>query len=177
MIQLYIATSLDGYIARKDGNLDWLNNFPNPNQIDYGYTEFYAGIDTVILGRKTYDEILGFGVDWPYTDSTTYVLSTNTDYPIQTPNTQLLSDLSEEIIQNLRSQSQKNIWLVGGGNLVTQFLNLNAIDEIILTLIPVIIGEGLPLFPNSPKESTFDLLGAKSFDTGAVSLHYSRKKQ
>ena len=65
-IKLYIAATIDGFIAREDGSLDWLNNHPNPDQLDYGYADFMSRIDTVIMGRKTYEEVLGFGVEWPY---------------------------------------------------------------------------------------------------------------
>lgn len=75
--KLFIATSIDGYIARKDGTLDWLDAIPNPDQLDYGYYAFYETVDTILMGRKTYEEVLGFGVDWPYPDCKTYVVSSN----------------------------------------------------------------------------------------------------
>ena len=76
-LKLYIAASLDGYIARPDGSLDWLEGLPNPKKIDYGYQKFYQSIDMVILGRVTYEEILGFGVDWPYGGCKAWVVSQN----------------------------------------------------------------------------------------------------
>jgi len=75
-IKLYIATTIDGFIAREDGSLDWLEELPNPNQINYGYTDFYATVDKVAIGRKIYEEVLGFGVNWPYEDCKTYVITT-----------------------------------------------------------------------------------------------------
>lgn len=90
-VKLYIATSLDGYIARKDGALDWLDNIPHPENEDYGYQEFYDSIDTVIMGRGTYEVVLGFDVDWPYSTCTTLVMSSTYDAPITTPNTKVVN--------------------------------------------------------------------------------------
>ncbi len=91
-VRLYIACSLDGFIAKKDGSLDWLDAIENPNEDDYGYNDFYSRIDTIVMGRKTYEEILGFGVEWPYNDCQTYVVSSK-DLKISTDNTTLISDL------------------------------------------------------------------------------------
>lgn len=174
-IKLYIATSLDGYIAREDGALDWLDAIPNPEKIDYGYTDFIKTIDTVIMGRKTYEEVLGFGVDWPYPDSTTYVLTSDVNYRTKTENTKVLNEVSIETIELLKKQSKKDIWNIGGGEVITAFLNLGQIDEMILSMIPVILGSGIPLFPGSPKETSFELTDTCAFDTGIVNLSYKRK--
>ncbi|NBC08920.1 MAG: hypothetical protein GVY26_17145 [Bacteroidetes bacterium] len=98
-IKLYIATSIDGYIARPNNQLDWLAKLPNLDKTDYGYQDFYAGIDTVVMGRKTYEEVLGFDVDWPYAECTTYVATTRKDYVLSTPNTELLPLLNEDTHQ------------------------------------------------------------------------------
>ncbi|MFC3880304.1 dihydrofolate reductase family protein [Algoriphagus namhaensis] len=173
-IKLYIAQSLDGFIARENGELDWLMNLPNPNQLDYGYGEFLEGIDTILMGRQTYEEILGFGVDWPYSDSETYVLSRQRDYQTKTAKTQAV-ELTSFSLEKIKAQSKKSIWIVGGGQIITELLNWDEIDEIILTIIPIILGNGIPLFPNSPKETSLDLIKTQSFETGAVSLTYRRK--
>ncbi|MGL1886344.1 MAG: dihydrofolate reductase family protein [Reichenbachiella sp.] len=174
-VQLYIATSIDGYIAREDNSLDWLTEFPNPDQLDYGYATFLEGIDTVIMGRKTYEEILGFGVDWPYPNCDSYVVTTNPDYKIKMDRTFLLNDITEEVISKLRSKSKKNVWLLGGGGLNSTFLNLAGIDEIMLCVIPVILGAGKSLFPNAPKETGFELVNSEAFSTGAIMMTYRKK--
>jgi dihydrofolate reductase len=174
-IHLFIASSLDGYIARPDGSLDWLEGHPNPDQLDYGYMDFLAGIDTVVMGRKTYETILGFGVEWPYGECDTYVVSRQAGLNIDSPRTEHLQVLDSEAISRLRQKSQKGIWLVGGGALITAFLNLEAIDEMLISLIPVIIGEGVPLFPGNPLETKFELVRAEPFSTGVVNLQYRRK--
>jgi dihydrofolate reductase len=174
-IQLYIAVTLDGFIARENGSLDWLLELPNPNKIDHGYGDFIKAVDTLIMGRKTYDVVLGFGIDWPYANCKTYVVTGNPDYKVSTENTFLLHELHTGVIDGLKSESQKNIWVVGGGDLISQFLNEDAMDEMVLCMIPIILGKGIPLFPNEPMETKFDLVKAESFETGIVNLTYRRK--
>lgn len=172
-VKLYIAISLDGFIARKDGALDWLEGIPNPDKLDYGYQAFYESIDTVLMGRLTYEEILGFDVDWPYGNCQSVVFSRNADLKITTPQTQLVNGEIGSHVKELKQQTGKDIWLVGGGNLLTSFLNEGLVDEMIISIAPVIIGEGLPLFPNVPKETSLELVNSKSYDTGFVSLTYT----
>jgi len=171
-IKLYIATTIDGYIARPNNQIDWLDKLPNPDKTDYGYHDFYAGIDTVVLGRKTYEEVLGFDVDWPYAQCKTYVATTQKDYVLSTPNTELLLSLNEETVQQLRAESQKAIWLVGGGELAAAFFRLHAIDELHLFIIPVMLGEGVPLFPGGEGEMWWRLKTSQSYGNGAVMLVY-----
>lgn len=174
-IRLYIATTLDGYIARENGDLDWLMSFPNPNKIDYGYAAFYNEISTVIMGRSTYEEILGFDIEWPYGNCETYVISSDSELAISTENTKVLSDLSIENVKAIKKAANKDLWLVGGGKVISEFLNLGLVDEMLLTLIPVVLGKGISLFPNQPKETHFTLQSAQTFETGAVNLTYIKK--
>jgi dihydrofolate reductase len=174
-VKLYIAISLDGFIARKNGALDWLECIPNPNQLDYGYQAFYDSVDTVLMGRLTYEEILGFDVDWPYGNCKTGVFSRNTNLKITTPQTQLINGDIKNYITELKQQAGKDIWLVGGGSLLTAFLNEGVVDEMIISIAPVIIGDGLPLFPNMPKETSLELVDSTSYDTGFVTLTYRVK--
>jgi dihydrofolate reductase len=174
-IKLFIACSLDGYIARENNTLDWLHALPNPKQLDYGYHSFLAEIDTLIMGRTTYEEILGFGVDWPYGDCNIYVLSRNQGSQAQTPRTRFLNELNKESLEELRRKSQKNIWIVGGGQIISQCLALGEVDELILSIIPIILGDGIRLFPGQPKETWLELVSSKAFETGVVNLHYQRQ--
>ncbi|MDW7695619.1 dihydrofolate reductase family protein [Flammeovirgaceae bacterium SG7u.111] len=173
-VKLYIATSLDGYIARPDGKLDWLDAVPNPDKLDYGYFAFYDSVDTVIMGRKTYEEVLGFGVPWPYPDSKSYVLTKSGKGEAKTENTEIYAGDIKELVDKLNAEGGKDVWLVGGGELVTAFLNLDLIDEMIISIAPTIIGEGIPLFPNKPKDSTWKLAGTESFPNGMVILTYTK---
>lgn len=175
-VKLYIATSLDGYIARKDHKLDWLDNIPHPENEDYGYQAFYDSVDTVIMGRATYEVVLGFGVDWPYPDCQSIVFSRSSEVNITTPKTQLVNEDIKTYINQLKQQEGKDIWLVGGGNLLTAFLNESLVDEIIISLTPVIIGEGIPLFPNTPKETKLKLTDCQHYSSGMVNLTYEVEK-
>lgn len=173
-IQLFIATTLDGFIARPDGSIDWLEKMPNPEGTDYGYSDFIASVDTVLMGRATYETVLGFDVEWPYAAQQTWVVTTQTDLPTPTPNTGLIHQVDADTIRQLRAASKKNIWLVGGGEVIRAFMALDSVDELMVSLIPVTIGEGIPLFPNV-KETNWQLVSATPWKSGLVYLHYQRQ--
>lgn len=172
---LYIAVTLDGYIAGPNGELDWLHALENPSKTDFGYHAFYDSLDTVILGRKTYSEILGFDVAWPYTDCQTLVVSRSKTLEITTENTQLVGEEIFEQLPAWKKQPGKNLWLCGGGELITAFLNHGMVDEMILTHIPILLGEGIPLFPGKGKETRFDLVGNETYNNQVVNLHYRKR--
>lgn len=171
-VVLYIAASLDGFIARSDGSIDWLESLPNPDNSDHGYGKFLEGIGSIVMGRKTYEVILGFGVEWPYAGFQTFVVSRQPDLAINSPDTQLVREEIPRLVNQLKASSTKDIWLVGGGELATWFLNQGLLDQIILTVIPVVLGTGIPLFAPAPKESTWSLNQVESYSSGAVALHY-----
>lgn len=171
---LYIATSLDGFIARPDGNIDWLTSIPSPQTGDYGYSEFLQSIGTIIMGRKTYNEIIGFGVDWPYIGIDSYVVTRDKEFEIQSSETYLLTENIIDFVAKIKNNGNKDIWLVGGGQLITKFINEGLLDKMIITIIPKIIGEGIPLFAEKPIESNWKLIETKSFDTGIVTLTYEK---
>ena len=109
---VYIASTLDGYIARKNGSIDRLTDFPNPDKLDYGYTDFIKNVDTIIMGNNTYTEILKFDGDWPYKDHSTYVVTRDPDLELSTPNTQMLTGLPPEKIKKLCDKAEKNVWIM-----------------------------------------------------------------
>ncbi len=174
-IKLFIATSIDGFIARENGSIDWLNEMPNPDNLDYGYENFIAEIDVLIMGRKTYEEILGFGVPWPYGNCKSFVVSTDANYKTKTENTKAMYEFDKQLINKIKSASKKGVWVVGGGQLISEFIKHSLIDEMTLSLIPIILGKGIRLFPNNPKETKFNLIKSEPFPTGIVNLHYRRK--
>ena len=174
---LYVASSLDGYIARPNGSVDWLDEIPDPAEgdaEDYGYGEFYAGVGTVLMGRITYEQALSFDVDYPYAGKEGYVFSRTRagerDEHVRFVDGEDIPGL----IENLKKSSEGNLWLVGGGQLVREFLNLDLIDRIELFIIPVILGEGLPLFPPPTPQRNLSLVGARSYENGMAQLTYSR---
>jgi dihydrofolate reductase len=172
---LYIATSLDGFIARPDGSLDWLDALPNPDHSDHDYGKFISEIGVTIMGRATYDVVMGFSVEWPYQDIPSYVVSKNPNTQVSSPNTNLYIGEVSHLVAELKRTVDKDIWLIGGGQLITHFLSQDLVDSMILNMIPTIIGEGIPLFAPKPKESSWILKETKSFTTGVVNLTYERK--
>lgn len=172
-INLYIAVSIDGYIARPDGDLDWLTEFPNPQQLDYGYNNFLASVDTVIMGGKTYRDILAMDVLWPYKDKETYIVTRHTENSTES-NVHFLNENIIETISALKMKEGKDIWLVGGGELVSMFLNSDLIDNMFITYIPTILGSGIPLFPKMEKESQWQLLNSQSYNNGVLCVEYQR---
>ena len=168
---LYIATSLDGYIAREDGNIDWLSIVEVKNE-DYGYKKFLSSIDTIIMGRKTNDKVLSFD-EFPYPDKKCYVV-TRTERPPDRWVNFWSRDVSE-LLSMIRREDGLNIWLVGGGELIHEFSTKNLIDEYIVSIIPIILGSGIPLFRSGEPEVRLGLLGSSVFQSGLVQLIYKRK--
>lgn len=163
-IILYIASSLDGFIASDDGSVEWLFH-----DQDYGYGEFYDSVDTLIMGRLTYEQVLGFG-EYPWAGKTTYVLSRKKRK--QDEHAEFLSLGIIDFMRELKLKTGRNIWLVGGGQVNTLFLQNRLIDEIILSVHPVILGHGLPLFANLELKRDLKLNKSQVFDSGLVQLHY-----
>lgn len=173
-IKLYIATSIDGYIAHVDGDLDWLTEFPNPQKDDYGYKEFFNSIDTVIMGGNTYRGIISMDVLWPYQDKITYIVTQNPFCAQE--NIHYITENIAETISQLREEEGKDIWLVGGGRLTTMLLNSNLVDEMIITVIPVILGRGISLFPNHPNTSNWEAVEVQKFENGVSQTKFKKKE-
>lgn len=174
--RLFIATSIDGYIAREDGSIDWLDSITHPEGVDYGYHAFMEQIDTVVMGRKTYEDVVGFDVDWPYGGCNTVVVTSSKSLTVSTPNTHLIHGMTETDIATIKRLSQKDIWIVGGGELIASFLNAGLIDSMLISVIPVVLGSGRPLFRGGI-ETNFDLVSTESFSNGVVNLVYSKQGQ
>lgn len=173
-IKLYIAVSLDGYIATPDGGVEWLNQFQISKNEDYGYKEIYQSIDTILMGGRTYRDIVGFGCEWPYKDKTTYIVSRNNVNLTPAEQVYFITDHVTGNVEKLKESTGKDIWLVGGGELVSMLLDANLIDEMHLCYLPIVLGQGISLFPNKPKETIWKLVGSKSFLSGAISITYTR---
>jgi dihydrofolate reductase len=170
---LYIATSLDGFIARLDGRVDWLDAIPNPNQLDYGYADFYGSVDTTLMGNTTYQAVLDFGGEFPYADKTNYVFSRQTDVA-DTQYIQYVTDNAVDFVTDLKQKEGKDIWLVGGGQLNASLLKAGLIDKMIISIAPVVLGTGIPLFGSEVLDSLFTLEKSDVFSTGFVQLVYAK---
>lgn len=168
---VYIATSLDGYIARKDGEIDWLLGDGSESQVDNGYKQFFDEVDTVIMGNTTYKQILSWG-DYPYKGTKGYVYTTKVGK--NTEDVTFTSESPTDLIKRLKSQSGKAIWMVGGAGVLDAFMKEDLIDEYIIAVAPVLIGEGISLFKEKNPEIKLTLKAVKAFD-GFVQSHYVRR--
>lgn len=166
---LYIACSVDGYIAKPGDDLSFLDRVQKEGE-DYGYHDFVNYIDTVILGRRTYEWVLGLGIGFPHADKETYII-TRTERPKEGNLTFYTGDMAT-LVSELKSKSGKHIFCDGGAEIVTLLLKHKLFDELIISVIPVLVGDGIRLFANGIPEHPLELLSAKSYDTGLVQLHY-----
>jgi dihydrofolate reductase len=174
-IIVYIATSADGYIARPDGDVEWLNR--RPRTADYGMRAFYRTIDTILWGRKTYDWVLHYYKERGRkggmfdTKVANYVFSRRPPKH-KTPGVKFVSAPVKAFAQRLRATPGKHIWMMGGGELIASFLDAGEIDEFDIHVIPIFIGEGIPLVAPRHRDIPLRLRSAKSYPDGVVRLRY-----
>lgn len=169
---LYIATSLDGYIAQPHDDLSFLSIVQKEGE-DYGYEAFVSTVDTVILGRKTYDWVTG-QFDFPHADKKTFVITRQARPDIG--NISFYTGDLSELLTRLKSASGKHIFCDGGAEIVNELLRKDLLDELIISVVPILVGSGTRLFQDGRPEQKLQLLHIKSFDTGLVQLHYGRVK-
>jgi dihydrofolate reductase len=167
---VHIATSADGYIARPDGDLEWLTSRPAPEGF-YGMNDFVRSIDTTVLGRKTYELSLQMGATF---DSTSrHIVFSRHAPPADAPSgVEFVSGAIGPFVSRLREQPGKDIWLMGGGELIASFLDAQAIDEFVISVAPVFIGDGIPLIARRHRHLPLDLHSVERFEDGLVQLHY-----
>ncbi len=166
-ISVYIATSIDGYIARKDGSIDWLEH-GHVGDEDYGFKTFISDIDALVLGRNTY-EVVSALPEWPYTGKRVIVLS-HTLKAVR-KEAELFSGKLTDLTSLLHSEGIKHVW-VDGGVTVSTFLEAGLVDHMTISVIPVVLGSGIPLFRTMHKEHTCQLLSTQSYPSGLVQLRY-----
>lgn len=165
----YVAASLDGYIARPDGRVDWLESIQAAGD-DHGYHAFYDGIDALLMGRMTFDTLMDAEEDWPYLGKPCLVL---TRYPHeQLPDgVNMRHCTPSEALTTLAEQGHQRIWLVGGGSLAGNCFAAGLLDELVVSLVPYLLGAGIPMFA-SGLERSLRLHEQRSFSSGVVQLHY-----
>lgn len=166
----YVAQSLDGYIADQDEKVDWLDAFGNEEE-DFGYNSFYENIDSLVMGSSTYEFIERYG-EWPYPGKPSWVLS-GKNREAMDPLIRISDQSPADVLREIRDSGFKRTWLVGGGKLATSFLEIDAITEYIITIIPVLLGSGLPLLAGLDKFHRLTVNKKTVFDSGVVQLHLS----
>lgn len=172
-IILYIAASIDGRIAEPEGGIEWLSEFPITEEMNYGYKEFMASIDTIIMGGRSWRELSNMDTMGAYADKAVYVVSHHNWG--ETENIKFITENVIERIADLRNEQGKDIWLFGGGELVSMLLAADLVDEMRIAYIPVILGSGISLFPEQPKESKWELIPAQSYDSDVLVITYQRR--
>jgi dihydrofolate reductase len=168
---LYIATSVDGYIAKPNNDLSFLS-LVQQNGEDYGYAHFLKTIDTVILGRKTYDWIMTQVSVFPHVDLNSYIV-TRTPKPA-IGKTSFYTGPLKPLIETLKTEKGKNIFIDGGAEIVNELLKENLIDEFIISIIPVLVGNGIKLFLDGRPEQKLELIASRDYEKGLVQMHYKR---
>ncbi len=172
---VYIATSLDGYIATKDGEIDWLMKIPKPDNDDYGYAEFMKNIDAIVMGRNTFEKVLTFG-DWIYEKTVLVLSNTLSSVPPElSRKVEIVQGDLKTLIGNLAKRGINNLY-IDGGKVIQGFLKEDLIDEMIITRIPVLLGDGIPLFGELDEQMKFNHLKTETFENGLVKSWYRRER-
>lgn len=170
---LFISMSLDGYIARPDDNIDFLSVVDQAGE-DYGYFNFVKSVDTVIIGRKTYDNVVTMGFEYPHHDKDVYIITRQERPAVAVNSFKYYSGDLKDLIIKLKSGEGKDIYCDGGAEIVHELLKENLIDEFVISVIPVLLGDGIPLFKGGRPENKLLLIGSKHYEKGLVQVHYSR---
>ena len=171
---LYTAVSIDGYIADRSGNIDFLDQpqFQIPEE-DYGYNDFLKSVDTIIMGYRTYLQIINFEGEFPYKGKHTIVLSRDENITVADEEIEVFTDSSITLLRDLKKKGKK-IWIVGGGATNARFHSAELIDEMILTIIPTTLGKGIPLFRDNEGKSNWTTKNVTSYPNGLIQVHLAK---
>ncbi len=172
--KVFIATSLDGYIADRSGGVDYLNTYPEINTIDTGYNDHMASIDALVMGRISFETVIGFDIPWPY-NKPVYVLSnTLTQVPDKCGDqVTILSGTIPDVLKKIHSDGHTQLY-IDGGKVIQDFLKHDLIDQMIITIIPVLLGGGIPLFSESEVSTKFECFKTQLFLDKLVQNHYRK---
>jgi len=168
-VVLYIATSLDMYIARENGEVDWLFE-----EGDYGYEDFWGQVEATLMGKKTYDQVLSFGGEFPYIGKENYVFTRDASLT-DTEHVQFISGDIPSFIQKIRKKAENYVWLIGGGEIIRICMQAALVDELRLFVHPVILGKGIPLFLPQEHELAYKLRKVNPFPNDLLELRYEKK--
>ena len=173
--KIFIATSLDGFIADDKGSVDWLNEIPQSEDAGNLFSEFMESIDALIMGRKTFETVHSFGV-WPYTKPVIVLSRTIKDLPDSYENKATISNEDiNSLMQRLQNEGFQNLY-IDGGKVIQDFLSMDLIDEMIITRVPVLLGDGIALFGKLNHKMQFKHVETKTFENGLVVSTYHRDK-
>jgi len=173
---VFIAQSLDGYIAGKHGELDWLHSIPNPENDDMGYDGFMDEIDAIVMGRNTFETVLGFGGVWPYAKPVFVLSRSLNELPQQSQDkATLIKGNPKEVLTQIHEMGYFNLY-IDGGNTIQNFLKEDMIDELRITTIPIVLGGGFPLFGPLSEPLPFEWVRSRVFLNQLVQNHYKRKR-
>jgi dihydrofolate reductase len=170
-VLLYIASSLDGFIARKDDDISWLDAYQVDGE-DYGYSAFIRTIGTAVMGARTYAQSLEHP-ERLLKGPKTYVLSKRIFPIVSDTNVEFYSGTLQALIEKIKNENNKNIFIVGGGKVVSNFLNEGLIDEVMIFVVPILLKEGVSLYSELDKEIKLKLIEAIPYKSGIVQLHYA----
>ena len=173
-LSVYIAVSLDGFIARENGDIDWLPQPVGENDgEDYGYKAFFNSVDVLVMGRNTYEKVLSFG-EWPYGNKRVIVLSSeNIKIPADLSDTLKVRNCKPaELVEELSMAGVKKVY-IDGGRTIQSFINADLINELIISRIPILIGQGTPLFGQLAHDIKLCHVETRSFDNGIVQSKYT----
>lgn len=171
---VYIATSLDGYIADKNGGLDWLHSIPNPDNLDLGWADFLGEIDALVMGRITFETVCGFDVDWPYPMPVFVLSNLITSVPqAYRDKAEVVSGPLPEVVESIKAKGFNTLY-IDGGKTIRGFLQDDLIDEMIITQIPILLGGGVPLFGELSNPLTFEHVSTQVHLDAMVQNHYRR---
>ncbi len=173
---VFIAQSLDGYIAGPNGEIDWLDMVPNEEQNDMGYLALMNEVEAIVMGRKTFETVLGFGIEWPYTKPVFVLSHSMTSVPNDlSEKVFLLSGSPSEVTKTLNGKGYHNLY-IDGGRTIQNFLSEDAIDELRITTIPILLGGGHSLFGALGEQILFEHVHTEVFLGELVQSHFKRKE-
>lgn len=174
--KVFIATSIDGYIADKEGQIDWLHSIPNPNNDDMGYANFMKNIDAIVMGKNTFNTVLGFDMDWPY-QKPVFVLSTSLkEIPNHLKNVFLIKGNLQNIVKEINRKGFSSLY-IDGGKTIQSFIEEDLIDEITITTIPIILGGGVKLYGKTKNQLKYKCSNTKIYLGSIVQSKFIRDNQ
>jgi dihydrofolate reductase len=172
--KVFVARSLDGYIADRNGGLDWLHLIPNPDHKDLGYESFIQEVDAIVMGRQTFETVCNFEMEWPY-PKPVFVLSTTLHTVTEDlkGKVEILKGTPAEVLEQIHKKGYLRLY-IDGGFTIQRFLEEDLIDELIITTIPILLGGGAPLFGELPEALAFEHVQSTLYLEALVQDHYRR---